>query len=166
MRLARLIQILGYLGLVPFLVPIWFVLNHQSLLGLSPSRLFVVYSGVILTFLAGSIWGTIVNRPLNSPANYAEPDFRHVEVPIGLAASFAVISNLIALSVWLVILISDNYDFAALFALLTGFVIVLWMELGWNLQYSASLKNKYLSLRWKLTLIVTTCHIVMLFLTY
>lgn len=162
MNFKTVVQILGYLGLVPFFVAIWYVYINQAFLGLSPSWLFIVYSGIILTFLAGAFWGILIQssdtkdigEEFNAPSKF--------QIPKGMAPVFAIITNLIALTAWVVVVISDNYDVFALFTLLIGFVIVLWMELGWNLQFKAKQKSGYLSMRWKLTVVVVSCHIAML----
>ncbi|TQV73166.1 DUF3429 domain-containing protein [Aliikangiella marina] len=206
MNLKYVVGTLGYMGLIPFIVPLWFVVNHQTLFELSPSRIFIVYSGVILTFLAGAVWGKIVTYYANTSAQSVESrepitlfsgaraeDLRpessglaNTDVSVkdkqqrfyaqqvtggnkgsqGLLSSFAIVTNLLAIIVWIVLITSDNDEFFALFVLLVGFTLALWVEIGLKLHAKDVPQSAYLTMRMKLTGIVCLCHVAMLFLVY
>ena len=48
-------KILGYLGLLPFIVSLY-LSTEIVFLGISTKQIFIAYSAVILSFIAGSIW--------------------------------------------------------------------------------------------------------------
>ena len=56
---------LGYLGLIPFLIPLWQMIeavnigvgvHSASVFGLYAPYIFISYSAIILSFLAGILW--------------------------------------------------------------------------------------------------------------
>jgi hypothetical protein len=49
-------QLLGYLGLLPFIIFLWFFDNVTSYISVTPQQGFIFYSAIILSFLAGSLW--------------------------------------------------------------------------------------------------------------
>lgn len=49
-------QLLGYLGLIPFLVCLWLFEYPSNNLLFDPQQAFIFYSAIILSFLAGSLW--------------------------------------------------------------------------------------------------------------
>ena len=57
MRLPPMVYLLGYAGLIPFLLgPAWLMLAPQS----APpwlDRLWLLYAGLIAAFMAGTFWG-------------------------------------------------------------------------------------------------------------
>jgi len=57
MKLPRIVMLLGYSGLLPFLaVPLWLTINAES----APvwlDRIWVSYVAMIAAFMAGTLWG-------------------------------------------------------------------------------------------------------------
>lgn len=57
MRLPPLVYMLGYAGLIPFLIgPVWLSLSPQT----APpwlDRMWLLYAGLIASFMAGTFWG-------------------------------------------------------------------------------------------------------------
>jgi hypothetical protein len=49
-------QLLGYLGLTPFIICLFFPQLITSLWGISPEQGFIFYSVIILSFLSGTLW--------------------------------------------------------------------------------------------------------------
>ena len=65
MSQSTLIKILGYAGLVPFLVPVYLMgqafvsatgLQSAAVFRLYAPYVFIAYSAVILSFLSGTVW--------------------------------------------------------------------------------------------------------------
>ena len=139
--MSRVIQVLGFMGLIPFIVPLYFAIHQKALLMLSAERIFIVYSGIILSFLAGAKWTVVMQFLMQSKARrrdllssnddqkaFAEP--RHTSAAAMIARTFAVLTNVLAVLAWVVVLVSDNYPLFALLSLLAGYLVVLWMEIG------------------------------------
>ena len=164
MKVKFLIQILGYLGLVPFLYFVWLAASNDLSFSIMPSKMFVVYSGIILTFLAGAMWGTLISH-LRRPEDQFPVEMASIS-SLSKTASIivALATNIIALVCWLTILISDLHPGVALTTLMAGFVCILWIELGWHVKRGSVKLNQYLKMRAILTAVVCTCHLAMLVL--
>ena len=54
---SRVINSLGYAGLFPFFAGVWAAFAKLSFGAWSASHLFLSYSAIILSFLAGALWG-------------------------------------------------------------------------------------------------------------
>ena len=52
-------QLLGWCGLIPFVIAIVYSWSGASLLGFYPPFVFTAYSGGILAFMAGTLWGRV-----------------------------------------------------------------------------------------------------------
>jgi len=154
MRLLTLIRILGYAGLIPFVVPVWLMidgfwfgpgLQSAVLFGLYAPYLFIAYSAVILSFMSGTLWAngqTTGNLSLAKPA--------------------VLMSNLLALSAWsslLLIYIAPIMTIFSVTLLMLGFISLLWAERILN-----SLTEVYWRMRLSLTAIVATLHLVVVIL--
>lgn len=134
-----LIRLLGYAGLLPFILALAMQLLDRQLFSLQAIAVFTTYSAVILSFLAGALWG----RGL----------FMSGE---GGARLLLVCSNFVALLAWGSILL--NVEGPALLLLSAGFVVVFTIE--WSRR--EGLANAYFGLRLQLTLIVMALHLLML----
>lgn len=150
-RLPTLIRILGYTGLIPFIIPVWLMfdqiwfglgLRNAVLFGISAPQIFIAYSAVILSFMSGTLWASW--RVVKSQS----------------LAKFAVLmSNLFALSSWCALLLMHSVPIMAVFSvtlLMLGFISLLWVE-----HLISELKKSYWRMRLLLTGIVTVLHLVM-----
>lgn len=164
MKINSLIQILGYLGVVPFLFFVWLAASDNLIFSIMPSKMFVVYSGIILTFLAGAMWGTFISQ-LRQPVEKFPVEMASIS-SLSKSASVivAVATNVVALVCWLTILTSEIHPGIAVTTLMAGFVCILWLELGWHVKRGSVKLNQYLKMRSILTAVVCTCHLAMLVL--
>ena len=125
---------LGFGGVLPFLLfvlGIWFLRDYLRTLS---QQGFVIYSLAILCFLAGSLWGTAMQR------QGADKLLR------------LVVSNGIVIFAALSVLTAQAVIAAGLLAL--GYLATLWYE-----RSSGSRSGWYASLRLQLTLLVVALHI-------
>ncbi|MFO7552412.1 MAG: DUF3429 domain-containing protein [Haliea sp.] len=125
---------LGFGGVLPFLLfvlGIWFLRDYPRALS---QQGFVIYSLAILCFLAGSLWGTAMQR-------------RGADKLLRL-----VVSNGIVIFAALSVLTAQAVIAAGLLAL--GYLATLWYE-----RSSGSRSGWYASLRLQLTLLVVALHI-------
>ena len=125
---------LGFGGVLPFLLfvlGIWFLRDYLRTLS---QQGFVIYSLAILCFLAGSLWGTAMQR-------------RGADKLLRL-----VVSNGIVIFAALSVLTAQAVIAAGLLAL--GYLATLWYE-----RSSGSRSGWYASLRLQLTLLVVALHI-------
>lgn len=149
----RLINILGYLGLIPFLgclaVMLFSAIFRQgldsaSIFGFYGPYVFIAYSGVILSFLTGTLW---------SQARLSQH--------ISLAKSAIVFSNLLALMVWfclLIIYVSPIFTLMAVCLLTAGFLALLYFEYFLAVEEDAD----YRSMRVRLTAVVCMTHVAVI----
>ncbi|MDC1144166.1 DUF3429 domain-containing protein [Porticoccaceae bacterium] len=152
-RLFRLINVLGYLGLMPFLgclaIMLYSVIFRQglhsaSIFGFYGPYVFIAYSGVILSFLTGTLW---------SQARLSQ----HVS----LAKNAIIFSNLLALMVWiclLIIYISPILTITAVCLLMAGFLALLYCEYFLAVEEDAN----YRSMRVRLTAVVCMTHVAVI----
>jgi hypothetical protein len=156
MPLLKLMCILGFAGLMPFVIPVCLMLNDiwfgvdvagvSSWVAYAP-YLFVTYGGVILSFMSGTLWAgwqTIDNNNL---------------------AKFAILmSNLLALAAWCALLLVYITPVAEIFCvilLMIGFMSLLWVE-----RMIGGVEKAYWRLRLSLTSIVMVLHLVMITLLF
>ncbi|WP_419536430.1 DUF3429 domain-containing protein [Endozoicomonas sp.] len=59
-RFQRLMCWLAWLGITPFIISLSLSIRDQSLFGASGEHLFIIYSIIICSFMAGSLWGQAV----------------------------------------------------------------------------------------------------------
>lgn len=152
-KLSRLITALGYLGLTPFLFCLAVMLHSKifgqglqgaSILGFYGPYVFIAYSGVILSFLSGTLWS---QARLSQQAT--------------LAQSAIVFSNLVALMVWfslLIIYISPIFTIMAVCLLMAGFLSLLYFERFLVVEAD----ENYRSMRVRLTAIVCIAHLAVI----
>ncbi len=118
---------LGWLGVVPFAFACWYSFQQSSLLGFYSPYVFVAYSGTILAFLSGSMWGRV----------YEQKNRFHRK-------RLLILSNVFALIACAGILTSNMYLPVAIALLASGFYCI------WKVE--AVLFDEEFTSRWYLTL--------------
>ena len=144
MKHIRTWQWLGFAGLIPFVTLSLLAFNHSLL---SPEHTllgFISYSAIILSFMAGALWGKAVALDLDD----------------GIA-KLLIISNVIALGCWIALL--TPFELSALILLVSGYVYLLYIEFKAK-QLSATIS--YITLRTILTSVVAVCHVVVMLSLY
>ncbi len=123
MTRLTLSTVLGYVGLIPFMVPLYLMvqafyaqagLQSAAIFGLYAPYVFIAYSATILSFLGGTLWGQ---------AQQSDSD--------GLALKAIVFSNALALAAWislLMIYIAPLMTLVAVCLMLAGFLSLLVVE--------------------------------------
>jgi len=132
-------KILGYLGLFPFIISLY-LSTEMTFLGISTKQVFIAYSAVILSFIAGSIWRR------DSPIYLDKQN---------------IISNLFSLLAFTSLLLDHKL---ALTILALSFMLLLLYEK--SLDKQNKLLTDYISMRFWLTLIVVLLHITAYFLWF
>ncbi|MCK8046367.1 DUF3429 domain-containing protein [Shewanella sp. 1CM18E] len=131
---------LGYAGLLPFIITTLMIWTGWSLPWLEPVQAFISYSAIILSFLAGTLWGRVLS--LYSVDN---------------VANLLILSNLYALLAWVSLLIS--MPAVGLIALAFGYFSLLGVEKSCqNLPNNTS----YRQMRVRLTFVALLTHLMML----
>ena len=144
---SRLINSLGYAGLLPFLAAVWAVHAELSFGAWSASHLFLSYSVIILSFLAGALWGKA-------------RDLQESNVNRFLLIS----SNVFALTAWLAVLLGRDYLSAGLAVSMTGFILVYVVEHKTRGLLLQGMDLAYLKFRLTLTSVVCLAHLVVIVL--
>ena len=157
------IKVLGFAGLIPFLVPAGLMLQaavsakgfeSAALFGFYAPYVFITYSAIILSFLCGALWGKAVTGDSRQPA-------------------MLIFSNLIALSAWsctLLIYLAPIMSMLAVAMLLAGFLAVLFCEREFELAVcqrnseSDFRNSSYWKMRWQLTGFVCLLHLLVIYL--
>lgn len=146
----KLILWLGYLGLIPFIVPVFEMsraslspsgFSSASIGGLYAPYVFVTYSVVILSFLGGLLW--------QKSRSSTSPQQRKI---------ILIFSNLIALSGWFSLLIMYFSAFGTLMSLsllMCGFILTLLAERALE---NGVVDDSYWNMRITLTLTVIALH--------
>ena len=146
----KLTILLGYLGLIPFLVSLWQMtvavgsgqgVDGAAIFGLYAPYVFITYSAIILSFLGGILWskGRFITQKRSS--NIA-----------------VIFSNLMALSAWASLIIINFSSLLTMFAvalLLAGFGSLLLAERSLEID---SEDRTYWRMRLVLTMIVIVAH--------
>mgnify|MGYP002632869399 CR=1 FL=1 len=145
---------LGYLGLIPFFIPLIEMIeavsvgvgiHGSSIYGLYAPYVFIAYSAVILSFLSGVLW---------SKGRF-NLDSRTSRVAI-------IFSNLVALSAWTSLIIINISSMLTMFAvalLLSGYGSLLLAERSLDVDSGDS---RYWRMRLVLTMLVIATHSVVL----
>lgn len=152
----KLIQWLGYLGLIPFIVPSIEMLSAKlagpgvqaaSIAGFYAPYVFVAYSAVILSFLSGILWGKA-----RQTSTAAKSD------------ASLIISNIISLLSWISLLMIYISPLMMLFAvsiLLCGYASLLLAESSIDADIELP---SYWRMRLSLTALVIIAHSIVLVL--
>ncbi|MFD1381934.1 DUF3429 domain-containing protein [Rhodanobacter aciditrophus] len=141
-----LITTLGFLGLAPFVASLvayhveWF---HATTLG---QKVFISYGAIILSFLSGAVWGQVLEQPYQAKGR-----------------ALLICSNLITLGAWVALLVQQAQ--LSLLLLLLGYVSLFWVEARW-LKILRTDNSFYPSMRFTLTAIVCSLHVLMLYPRY
>ena len=146
--------ILGSEGLMPFIISVGYMvsgvwlgggLQSASIFGLYAPYIFLTYSAIILSFLAGTLWGKWETFPSNRRS-----------------AAVLIFTNLTSLLAWLsltVIHISQFLSILAVALLSAGYLGILGVETTFK-----SSSRGYWNLRISLTTVVVLLHWTTLFL--
>jgi len=127
-------QYLGYLGLAPFVLALTFENWIEEIFNRSSVQVFVLYSAIILSFIAGTLW-----RKQNDK----------------LSIKLQLVSNLFSLLAFLALLIP--YELA-LITLAIAYVVLLLGE--YHCDDAKPKNHHYLVMRLQLTTLVVTMHII------
>lgn len=139
-RFQRLMYWLAWLGIMPFIITLSLSIRGQSLFDNTGEQLFIIYSVIISSFMAGSLWGQAV---------YSENQSRSI---------FKVLaSNAIALSVFGGLLAGlANHQMLVLLAI--GYLATLIIECVHTEPLADGRVKSYLSMRATVTLVVFILH--------
>tara|TARA_R110000744_G_scaffold117745_1_gene220132 strand:- start:25105 stop:25521 length:417 start_codon:yes stop_codon:yes gene_type:complete len=127
-------QYLGYLGLSPFLLTFAYEAFSIELFNTSAVQLFIYYSAIILSFIAGTLW-----RKHN--------DKRSIQLQL--------CSNAFSLLAFLTLLLPH---YVALVALAKFYLLILLCE--YHFDHAESETQNYLQMRLYLTTLVVLMHII------
>jgi hypothetical protein len=142
MKHEHIIRLLTTLGMMPFIAAVIAEFVNISLFGFSPDEIFSSYGTVIVSFLAGSIWGA---------ARFQNTD-KNVEGNTPKKAPF-VTSNVLTLVSW--------------FALLqSSLLLALWMNgllfiILYRVEAKRETNGSYRRLRRVVTTLVVLLHLLM-----
>ena len=154
-NLLTVISLLGSFGLAPFIVSVACMVRESwsgggfqsaSIFGLYAPYVFLSYSAIILSFLAGTLWGQWETFPLNRRST----------------AVVLIFTNLTSLLAWVsltVIHISQFLSTLAVALLSAGYLGILGVERTFK-----SSSRGYWNLRISLTTVVVVLHWTTLFL--
>ena len=132
--------LLGYLGLIPFIVSsvlVWIPEYHHI-----ATQSLTTYAAVIVTFIGGVHWG-IAMQTLNAIDN----DHHSVSTQF----IFSIIPSLVA---WIAVVMNQSYS---LLIIAICFVLFWYIE---KVFFNKTLKNWYRSLRTNLTFVATICIVI------
>ncbi|USE33936.1 DUF3429 domain-containing protein [Endozoicomonas sp. SCSIO W0465] len=131
---------LAWLGITPFIISLSLSIKGQSLFETSGEHLFIIYSVIICSFMAGSLWGQVV---------YSENRSRSI---IKLLTS-----NVIALWVFGG-LVAGLANQQMLVVLAIGYLATLIIECIYTGPMADGRVKSYLSMRAMVTLVVFILH--------
>ncbi len=144
---SRVINSLGYAGLLPFLAVVWAAYADLSFGAWSASHLFLSYSVIILSFLAGALWGKARELEESNVNRF-----------------LLISSNVFALMAWLAVLLGRDYLSAGLAVSMTGFILVYLVEHKTRGLLLQAKDSAYLKFRLTLTSVVCLAHLVVIVL--
>src|SRR5690606_6806112 len=132
-----------YLGIIPFVAAAAAVILQMPLGPFAGLELFVTYSAVILSFVAGSLWGKVMSSKDSGDDSKA-----------------LVITTALSLVGWLALLL-DHIPFA-LVILALGFFVAWIIERSPSIGESSYCPQDYTKMRGRLTLWVIVLHGILL----
>jgi hypothetical protein len=145
MKNAAVINCLGYAGLIPFLAAASAMLGDYTLFQSSPALIFLTYSAIILSFLGGTLWG------------------KARELADGyLSAGLLLLSNVLALTAWMMLLLGETFIVPGLLIALIGYAILCAVEWLCASKVLGGVGESYLRFRLTLTLVVCLAHAVVI----
>lgn len=146
MKNAVVINCLGYAGLIPFLAAAWAMLGDRTLFQSSPALIFLTYSAIILSFLGGTLWG----KARELADSY-------------LSAGLLLLSNVLALTAWMMLLLGETFIVPGLLIALIGYAILCAVERLSASKVLGGVGESYLRFRLTLTLVVCLAHAVVIY---
>jgi hypothetical protein len=162
MPMLKLIHILGYAGLLPFimsagllLVERWFGFSLLLVYPWGPLPAFLVayffttYSAIILSFMSGTLWAN--GQGLKSH---------------NAALGAILMSNILALLAWFALLLGivlPQMLVICLLVLMFGYVSLLWVERSHN-EVKSEIESAYWLMRLRLSFVVLALHLLMIIL--
>lgn len=138
MNNSNVLKSLTYLGAAPFFLAFFISLTDKPFLGVDASEWFLTYGLVILSFMAGTLWGQVVNDDAT-------------------AKRIALMTNAITLAAWFSFLLAAPVVTLILVAL--GFIALYLLEAF--VMNDLKKPDYYLSLRLRVTALVVIAHILM-----
>ena len=135
MNYSTLIKLLTYLGTSPFFLAIYISFSNQPFLGISGTQWFLTYGLVILSFMAGTLWGQVITASLS-------------------VKWVALATNVITLAAWFAFLLAESY--LVLLIIMLGFVALYLLEL--LLMSHIKRPEYYLALRLRVSALVVLAH--------
>ncbi|MEJ2763423.1 DUF3429 domain-containing protein [Photobacterium sp. MCCC 1A19761] len=142
---TNLMTRLAYLGLLPFIISLICLWTDTRLFDIPPQQLFIAYSAVILSFLAGILWGNAIDH------------IRHQ-----LSRNALILSILFSLIAWGVLLRAPEHFALSVLLLLFGFVAVWFAEMKIRQIEKEGQPADYQPMRNRLTGIVALIHLIAL----
>ncbi|MFT6094443.1 MAG: hypothetical protein ACJA2Q_002348 [Pseudohongiellaceae bacterium] len=150
MSAIRITAALGCAGLLPFAGAL-FAVGLTLILGVElsfePKQVFVFYSAVILSFLCGAIWGSLLSSTFTKKAT-----------------ALLILSNIVSLTAWISLLSYERHFTFSLSLLILGYLTVLAAEYAVIELLYKEVYRGYLKLRSWLTFCVVVLHLGMLFI--
>jgi hypothetical protein len=145
MKNQTIIYGLGLAGLIPFVGAAIAALAGWQIMGTDPQTLFLTYSAIILSFLAGSLWGMSRELPENT-----------------LSSGLLIFSNVVALLAWLSLILGKEFYATGLTISILAYTAMYAVELSNAKRLFNAEAKVYLKLRLFLTTVVCLSHVVML----
>lgn len=124
---------LGYLGLIPFILPLIFGTTIENTLEISPLQVFIFYSAIIISFIAGTLWRKSTDN---------------------ISVNLQIFSNIFSLFAFFALLLPNNI---ALIVLAKIYLLILLCE--YHFDHSDRKNHDYLKMRIRLTSLVVLLHI-------
>ena len=145
MSQMRVINGLGYSGLLPFAAGTAASFLNLSFLGIDGFRWFSSYSAIILVFLSGSLWGLMLGKATSR-----------------LSVLILAFSNGVALLAWATLGLAETSLAGSLLLLLAGYGAVLILQISYRDLLYSGVKTRYWKMRLSLTTVVIILHVFML----
>jgi hypothetical protein len=134
------ITLLTYLGALPFFLAVYVSFSSNPILGVDGFQWFATYGLLILSFMAGTLWGQMIDQSVK-------------------VKRIAIASNAITLAAWFAFLLADP---AIILTIITaGFVMLYALEVF--VMRHLERPDYYLTLRLRVTALVVVAHGIMFF---
>jgi len=137
---------LAVLGIIPFAFATYLSWVHQTFFEKSGLYLFASYSAIILSFLAGTLWGQLIHKDNTL-----------------FSKSLLIGSNIITLGAWCSLLLDASTLSISL--LFLGFISIFWLEAR-ALKLVKETPTSYINMRFSITAVVCILHLLVLYPHY
>ncbi|WP_421855861.1 DUF3429 domain-containing protein [Marinomonas sp.] len=137
---------LSILALLPFIFTTYLSLTNSSFMGRSGITLFATYGAIIISFIAGSIWGRVLEQVEHSNGTKL--------LVFGLITLFAS---------WVSLLL--KIPELSVVMLLLSLITIFWVEARWLKQPNDE-KKHYATLNFSLTSMISIMHLLVLYPHY